>query len=342
MKITVLLVLLSMPLFGYCMEEWVDYFEMLPDEMTALIITQIPEPTSTLAQAAQSLAPLALTSKSLSITPRFLIQDYKKRKADVELFLSDHVWNFNTVLFDLPNKPTICCDAHALKTIVHRLQNKDTTIPKLFNEFKHYSTFDLSALKECLSTNKVEANVLLKEMYNCLASRYEHYCEPGCKPDSIVFNNKKIQYCDWIMINNEIIQHIIDNMVILLKAGANANATHDFLGDDIPLLHDVCIVGNAQLVKAFLDNGADINARTSLTDANAIEWMMVPVHRDNKNRIEILEELFSGGISLSTIYNDNRTILDLAYEVIDNEGLVSYLRSKGAKTYRELQGQDLI
>lgn len=60
-----------------------------------------------------------------------------------------------------------------------------------------------------------------------------------------------------------------------------------------------------------------------------------------QDKIEKMDLLISRGISLTkTDFYGNGTVLDTAY-IFEEQEVIDFLRSKGAKTYQELQDEDL-
>ncbi len=80
-------------------------------------------------------------------------------------------------------------------------------------------------------------------------------------------------------------------------------------------------------------------------DETAIESMLYAVTSQiTQEKLEIMEELIAYGVPLLQSSRENYTILDVALSLKQNTDpeIVTFLRSKGVKTYKELNEQDLV
>lgn len=227
-----LIMLIIIPLVSYSMEKNLKYFEMLPNEVTELIIALIPEASNanTLAQSARAIAPLSLVNKPMARVTLEILQRYKNQNDYVDLFLSN-AQKFENVIFDLPKELTLNTDICTLRTISQRLQKDQTIIPGIRDVFKTCNKFEADDLEQCLQANKKEADALLIEKFNDLDT-YENYTRAACQ-----------RTYDEVTISD---------MIVLLKNGADPNQmTVSSFGEQIPLLHQICVLGNKYLLKLY-------------------------------------------------------------------------------------------
>ncbi len=173
------------------------YFELVPYEITSLIIKKIPAPDATLPQAARSVLDAALLDKEFLALAQPVMQKYKAQHQLVNWFVKEHTF-FSHILFALPRAVTVHNDVHSLRTISSMLCKQRVSYPKIFAQFQSAHKADHESLKLLLSTHPDEANKLLREKCMLL---YDY----SDKKDSTKDNN-------------------MQDIRILLECGANPNS----------------------------------------------------------------------------------------------------------------------
>lgn len=293
------------------------YFELVPYEITSLIIRKVPTPNATLPQAARSVLDVALLDKEFLALAQPIIHKYRDQQGVVEDFIKKHV-SLPNVLFALPKEERLSRDSHALRTIEKKLsENSIELLPGMFSVLKTATSFTYDELKKCIKDCQSEADILLEKRFFLL---------------DINYYKKSQNY------NNEIIADI----TFLIENGANPNLNSKI--HEMPLLHKACIVGNPNLVRVLLSNGADVNKKSEQMDETAIESMLyASTSQTTQEKLEIMEELIAHGVPLLQSSRENYTILDVALSLKHNTEpeIVTFLRSKGAKTYQELREEHL-
>lgn len=122
----------------------------------------------------------------------------------------------------------------------------------------------------------------------------------------------------------------------LMQQGADVNLKN---GGDPPLLVRVTS-GKLDLLKCFIEGGADVNAtdKDEFTALERVAW--------SNPRIEVGELLIAAGADVNRLVSPGRSLLDwLSSLGRDNfytrrQSFIEFLRSKGAKSARELNVQE--
>lgn len=294
------------------------FIKQVPCEITSMILQKVSARDTTLQQAARSVLTVALLDKEFLALAQPIIYKYSEQQGVVEDFMKKHV-SLPNVLFALPKEERLSRDSHALRTIEKKLsENSIELLPGMFSGLKAATSFTYNELKKCIMDCQSEADILLEKRFFLL---------------DINYYKKSRNY------NNEIIADII----FLIENGANPNLNSKI--HEMPLLHKACIVGNPNLVRVLLSNGADVNKKSEQMDETAIESMLyAATSQTTQEKLEIMEELIAHGVPLLQSSRENYTILDVALSLKHNTEpeIVTFLRSKGAKSYKELKEQDLV